>query len=95
MQQEFMFQDGSKGRLGRRHCQTVREPAGCVRVTALQTWADQSTHRFAFVGNAGRALSFIEPLATTWREGNELMGLCDPSAARRQYCGGILVGELG
>ncbi len=54
-----------------------------------------SKKRFAFVGTGGRALSFIEPLATTWREGNELVALCDPSAARMAYYNGLLAGELG
>ena len=54
-----------------------------------------SKHRFAFVGTGGRAMSFIEPLVTTWCEGNELVGLCDPSAARMEYYNGMLSGELG
>src|SRR5688572_18460706 len=51
--------------------------------------------RIAFVGTGGRALSFIEPVATTWRESNELVGLCDLSAARMAYYNGLLAGELG
>ncbi len=51
--------------------------------------------RIAFVGTGGRALSFIEPLATTYRETNELVGLCDPSPARMAYYNGLLAGELG
>jgi predicted dehydrogenase len=54
-----------------------------------------SKKRFAFVGTGGRALSFIEPLATTWRDGNELVGLCDTSAARMAYYNGLLAGDLG
>ena len=38
--------------------------------------------RIAFVGTGGRALSFIEPLVTTYRDTNELVGLCDLSAVR-------------
>jgi len=51
--------------------------------------------RIAFVGTGGRALSFIEPLATTYRDANELVGLCDVSAARMAYYNRMLVGELG
>jgi predicted dehydrogenase len=54
-----------------------------------------SKKRFAFVGTGGRALSFIEPLATTYRDHNELVGLCDPSPARMAYYNNLLAGELG
>jgi predicted dehydrogenase len=54
-----------------------------------------SKKRLAFVGTGGRALSFIEPLTTTWRESNDLVGLCDLSAARMAYYNGLLAGELG
>ena len=51
--------------------------------------------RIAFVGTGGRALSFIEPLATTYRESNELVALCDLSPARMAYYNRLLAGELG
>ena len=51
--------------------------------------------RIAFVGTGGRALSFIEPLVTTYRATNELVGLCDVSAARMAYYNRMLAGELG
>ena len=51
--------------------------------------------RFAFVGTGGRAVSFIEPLVTDYRNGNELVGLCDLSAARLGYYNAMLAGELG
>jgi len=51
--------------------------------------------RFAFVGTGGRALSFIEPLATTYAANNELVALCDLSPARMAYYNGLLAGELG
>lgn len=54
-----------------------------------------SKHRFAFVGTGGRAVSFIEPLVTTYREHNELVGLCDLSPARMAYYNAMLAGELG
>jgi len=41
--------------------------------------------RYAFVGTGSRAISFVEPLATTYREANELVGLCDLSPARMAY----------
>lgn len=51
-------------------------------------------HRFAFVGTGGRAISFIEPLVTTWRAANELVGLCDLSPARLAYYNQRLTAEL-
>ncbi len=50
--------------------------------------------RFAFVGTGGRAISFIEPLVTTYRATNELVGLCDLSAARMEYYNQRLTTEL-
>ena len=52
-------------------------------------------HRIAFVGTGGRAISFIEPLVTTYRANNELVGLCDLSAARLAYYNQRLTKELG
>lgn len=52
-------------------------------------------HRHAFVGTGGRALSFIEPLVTTYRDTNELVALCDLSPARLAYYNSLLAGELG
>lgn len=57
--------------------------------------ASRPKHRHAFVGTGGRALSFIEPLVTTYRDTNELVGLCDLSPARTAYYNGLLAGELG
>ncbi len=51
--------------------------------------------RYAFVGTGGRALSFLEPLATTYRDTNELVALCDLSPTRMAYYNGMLAGELG
>jgi predicted dehydrogenase len=51
--------------------------------------------RIAFVGTGGRALSFIEPVATTYREANEIVALCDLSPARMAYYNGLLAGDLG
>ncbi|MCW5548229.1 MAG: Gfo/Idh/MocA family oxidoreductase [Opitutaceae bacterium] len=50
--------------------------------------------RFAFVGTGGRAISFIEPLVTTYRDHNELVGLCDLSPARLAYYNRRLTTEL-
>ncbi len=41
--------------------------------------------RFALVGAGGRAISFTEPLSTTYRGHHALVGLCDPSPARLAY----------
>ncbi len=51
--------------------------------------------RIAFVGTGGRALSFIEPVATTYRAANEIVALCDLSPARMAYYNRLLAGELG
>ena len=49
--------------------------------------------RFAFVGTGGRAISFIEPLVTTYRDTNELVAICDLSPARMAYYNGLLAGD--
>ena len=41
--------------------------------------------RHAFVGTGGRAISFIEPLVTTYGAGNELVALCDSSTVRMAF----------
>jgi predicted dehydrogenase len=51
--------------------------------------------RFAFVGTGGRAISFVEPLVTTYRDHNELVALCDLSPARMAYYNGLLAGDWG
>ena len=51
--------------------------------------------KHAVVGTGGRALSFIEPLVTTYRANNELVAFCDTSAARMAYYNGLLAGDLG
>lgn len=52
-----------------------------------------SKKRYAFVGTGGRAISFIEPLVTTYRDANELVGICDLSAARMAYYNELLAGD--
>ena len=51
--------------------------------------------RFAFVGTGGRAISFVEPLVTTYRDHNELVALCDLSPARMAYYNELLAGDWG
>ena len=51
--------------------------------------------RHAFVGTGGRALSFVEPLVTTYSDRNELVGLCDLSPARMAYYNELLAGRMG
>ncbi len=51
--------------------------------------------RYAFVGTGGRAISFIEPLVTTYREANELVALCDLSPARMAYYNGLMTSAWG
>ncbi len=50
--------------------------------------------RYAFVGTGGRAVSFIEPMATTYRDSVELVALCDASAARMAYYNELLTTRL-
>ena len=45
----------------------------------------QAKKRHAFVGTGGRAFSFVEPLATTYAQANELVALCDLSSVRMAY----------
>lgn len=40
---------------------------------------------YAAVGTGGRIPMFIDPIANTYRESCELVGLCDPSETRRTY----------
>ncbi len=54
-----------------------------------------SKQRLAFVGTGSRAISFIEPLVTTYRDANEIVALCDSSPVRMDYYNGLLAGELG
>jgi predicted dehydrogenase len=51
--------------------------------------------RYAFVGTGSRAISFVEPLVTTYRDTNELVGLCDLSPTRMAYYNEMLAGEWG
>ena len=44
-----------------------------------------SKKRYVFVGTGGRAVSFLEPMVTTYRDHNELLALCDVSATRMAY----------
>ena len=55
--------------------------------------ARMSKTRYAFVGTGGRAISFLEPLVTTYAGTNELVALCDTSATRMAYYNGMLAGE--
>lgn len=52
-----------------------------------------SLTRYAFVGTGGRAISFIEPLATTHRAHNRIVAFCDSSATRMDYYNALLAGE--
>jgi predicted dehydrogenase len=44
-----------------------------------------SKKRYVFVGTGGRAVSFLEPMVTTYRDHNELLALCDVSPTRMAY----------
>lgn len=41
--------------------------------------------RYAFVGTGGRVVTFLHPLATTYRETGEAVALCDPSPTRMHH----------
>ncbi len=51
-----------------------------------------SKTRYAFVGTGSRAISFIDPLVTTYRDHNELVALCDLSPVRMAYYNELLAG---
>ena len=51
--------------------------------------------RYAFVGTGGRAISFVEPLVTRYSATNELVALCDLSAARMAYYNDLLARDWG
>ncbi|MEO6003468.1 MAG: Gfo/Idh/MocA family oxidoreductase [Opitutus sp.] len=51
--------------------------------------------RYAFVGTGSRAISFVEPLVTTYHESNELVALCDVSPARMSYYNERLTRDWG
>jgi predicted dehydrogenase len=51
--------------------------------------------RYAFVGTGGRAISFVEPLVTTYATDNELVALCDASPTRMAYYNERLAGDWG
>lgn len=50
---------------------------------------------YAVIGTGGRVPMFIDPIATTYRENCELVGLCDPSEVRRTYHQKRLQSEYG
>jgi predicted dehydrogenase len=54
-----------------------------------------SKKRYVLVGTGGRAISFIEPLVTRFREHGELLALCDLSPARLAHYNSLLAGSLG
>lgn len=51
--------------------------------------------RYVLVGTGGRAISFIEPLVTRFREHGDLVALCDLSPARLAHYNAQLSGPLG
>ncbi len=50
--------------------------------------------RYALVGTGSRAVMFLDPLATRFRNDTELVALCDPNPARLAYHRDRLVQEL-
>ena len=56
---------------------------------------DSKVTRYAIVGAGGRAPMYIDPMVTTFKDHNELVGLCDVNPARMAYHNRRLTGELG
>lgn len=52
-------------------------------------------HRYAAVGTGGRIPMFIDPIADTFRDSCQLVGLCDSSATRRLWHRNRLSREYG
>ncbi|MEY4487870.1 MAG: putative oxidoreductase YteT precursor [Verrucomicrobiota bacterium] len=50
--------------------------------------------RYAFVGTGSRAVSFIEPMASLYRDAVELVAFCDSSPARMAHYNELLTGAL-
>jgi predicted dehydrogenase len=55
----------------------------------------QRKHRYALVGTGGRAKMFIDALAATYKDTNELVALCDLSQTRMDWYNNLLVEEHG
>ena len=51
----------------------------------MQSTTRSSKHRYALVGTGGRAPMFLDPIADTYRDNCDLVGLCDLSATRRTW----------
>lgn len=56
---------------------------------------DQRKHRYALVGTGGRAKMFVDALAETYKDTNELVALCDLSQTRMDWYNDLLVEEHG
>lgn len=55
----------------------------------------QRKHRYALVGTGGRAKMFVDALAATYKDSNELVALCDLSQTRMDWYNDLLVEEHG
>ncbi len=55
----------------------------------------QRKHRYALVGTGGRAKMFVDALAATYKDTNELVALCDLSQTRMDWYNDLLVEEHG
>jgi len=51
--------------------------------------------RYVIVGTGGRAVSYLQPMVTTYRGHCELVGLCDLSAARMRHYNDCLERDWG
>jgi predicted dehydrogenase len=51
----------------------------------MQPNPPSSKHRYALVGTGGRAPMFLDPIADTYRDNCDLVGLCDLSPTRRAW----------
>ena len=46
---------------------------------------DQQKTKYALVGTGGRATMFLDPIATTYKNNTEIVGLCDTNPTRLSY----------
>jgi len=73
----------------------VADAGNCLSIWRFLIMTDSKVTRYALVGTGGRAPMYIDPIATTYKDSNELVGLCDVNPARLAYHTRRLADELG
>ncbi|MFA5688045.1 MAG: Gfo/Idh/MocA family oxidoreductase [Kiritimatiellales bacterium] len=56
---------------------------------------EKKRRRFAYVGTGSRVKMFLDPVATSYAEDSEIVGLCDSSMVRAEYHRDRIIRELG